>query len=173
MATAHYVKCCICGKTFNRDKVDCVMVGSRRYAHTECSQTEEEKKTKEQKDREALEAYINNLFGTTTISAKVKRQIKKYIEEEHFTYSGILGALKYFYEIKGGDLAKANGGIGIVGFIYQDAHNYYRALWEAQEINSDKDISLFIPKNEIKEVKIKPPKRETMLKRVFTFLDKE
>lgn len=99
--------------------------------------------------------------------------MKKYIEDDHFTYSGMLGALKYFYEVRREDVAKSRGGIGIIGYVYDDARNYYKALWEAQQINDDKDIRLYIPQTEAKEIKIKAPKREILLKRIFTFLDEE
>ena len=35
--------------------------------------------------------------------------------------------LRYFYDVKKGDKEKANGGIGIIPFIYKDAENYWRA----------------------------------------------
>jgi hypothetical protein len=46
----------------------------------------------------------------------------------NYTYSGIHRSLEYFYEVKGNSLDKANGGIGIVPFVYQDAYNYYYSL---------------------------------------------
>jgi hypothetical protein len=41
------------------------------------------------------------------------------------TVKGIFFALKYFYEIKGGDWNKGHGGIGIVPFIYNEACTYW------------------------------------------------
>ena len=32
----HKVKCIICGQSFDRDKVQAVRVGARRYAHQTC-----------------------------------------------------------------------------------------------------------------------------------------
>lgn len=52
-----------------------------------------------------------------------------YIREYQYTYSGMLKALVYFYEVKGNNKNKANGGIGIIPFIYKDAYNYYYNLW--------------------------------------------
>ena len=55
--------------------------------------------------------------------------------ENNYTYSGILKTLKYWFEIKKGDLEKANGGIGIVPYVYDDAFLYWRGIWEAREKN--------------------------------------
>ena len=51
---AHQVKCLYCGKTFDRDKVPFIQVSKRRYAHKECSMSEDEKKLQENKDREDM-----------------------------------------------------------------------------------------------------------------------
>ena len=65
------------------------------------------------------------------VDARIQLQIKQYINDYNFTYSGIRKALIYFYEIKGNSIDKANGGIGIVPYVYKNAYNYYLALWQA------------------------------------------
>lgn len=169
---AHYVTCPICNKKFDRDKVEYVKEG-RRYLHIECSQTAEERLSKEEKDKRALEQYIMQLFNTEYVNPRVQTQIRKYIQENKFTYNGILMSLKYFYEIKHGDIEKAHGGIGIVEYIYQDARNYYYDIWQAQQVNKGKQIDLYIPANNVKEITIKMPTRKPFLKKVFYFLDDE
>lgn len=169
---AHYVTCPICNKKFDRDRIECVKEG-RRYLHIECSQTTEERLSKEEKDKRALEQYIMQLFNTEYVNPRVQTQIRKYIQENKFTYNGILMSLKYFYEIKHGDIEKAHGGIGIVEYIYQDAKNYYYDIWQAQQINKGKQIDLYVPTNNIKEITIKMPIRKPLLKKVFSFLDDE
>jgi hypothetical protein len=82
----------------------------------------------------------------------------------------MLKALKYFYEVKRNDISKANGGIGILPYCYQDAYNYYFSLWQAQQKNNV-NIEQYIPK-EI-EIIIPSPKRKTNKKKIFTFLDKD
>ena len=75
-----------------------VKVNSRRYAHEKCALSEEEHKSKEQKDREALEAYILQLFKIEYINPKIRKQIDNYIKENKYTYTGIHKALVYpFY----------------------------------------------------------------------------
>jgi hypothetical protein len=105
------------------------------------------------------------------IDPRVKAQIKKYIEEYNFTYSGMQKALYYFYEIKGGDKSKANGGIGIIPYIYQDAYNYHYNLWLAQQKNKDVEVQLYVPK--VKEIVIQRPERKIKKRDLFVFLDEE
>lgn len=94
-----------------------------------------------------------------------------YIREYQYTYSGMLKALVYFYEVKGNNKNKANGGIGIIPFIYKDAYNYYYNLWMIQQSNKDKNVIDYVPK--LKEIKIPIPKKEPRKKSIFTFLDEQ
>lgn len=94
-----------------------------------------------------------------------------YIREYQYTYSGMLKALVYFYEVKGNNKNKANGGIGIIPFIYKDAYNYYYNLWMIQQSNKDKNVIDYVPK--LKEIKIPIPKKEPRRRSVFTFLDEQ
>lgn len=94
-----------------------------------------------------------------------------YIREYQYTYSGMLKALVYFYEVKGNNKNKANGGIGIIPFIYKDAYNYYYNLWMIQQSNKDKNVIDYVPK--LKEIKIPIPKKKPRKRSVFTFLDEQ
>lgn len=167
----HKVKCIYCGVTFDRDKLPFIQVSQRRYAHQECSLTEEQKKNKEEQDKIDLDNYIMQLFKIDYVDARIRKQIKQYREEYNYTYSGIRKALVYFYEVKGNPIEKANGGIGIVPYVYQNAYNYYLALWQAQQKNQDKVLTNYIPK--VKEVVIPRPQRKVKKRELFTFLDEE
>ena len=162
------VKCPYCEKQFDANAEPFIKVG-RRYAHIDCAKKFEENKTKEEKDKEALEKYILNLLKEEKINARVKKQIKTYIEENNYTYSGILKAIIYFYEVKGNPIDKANGGIGIVPYIYNDAYNYYYELWLANQRNEHKLIEQYVP--QIEEIKIPIPQRKEKKRKLFTFLD--
>ena len=109
----HIVKCAICGMSFDANVEPFVKVSSRRYAHQKCSENKEENLSQIEKDKEALDQYIMKLFNITYIDPRIRKQIKQYIEEYHYTYSGVLKALIYHYEIKGGDIDKANGALGM------------------------------------------------------------
>jgi hypothetical protein len=133
--------------------------------------SEDQKKAKEVADREALDEYIMKLFNTSYVDARIQKQIKQYVDEYNFTYSGIRKALVYFFEIKGNSIEKANGGIGIVPYVYQHAYNYYLALWQAQQKNEDKVIEHYVPN--IKEIVIPRPQRKIKKRPLFTFLDED
>lgn len=168
---AHKVKCYYCGEIFDRDLYPFIQVSKRRYAHKECSMSEDEKKLQENKDREELYDYIMKLFNISFVDPKIQKQIKKYIEENNYTYSGIKKALVYFFEIKGNSVEKANGGIGIVPYVYTQAYNYYYSLWLAQQKNEDKVVQEYIPK--IKEIVIPIPEKNPRKRKLFSFLDDE
>jgi hypothetical protein len=167
----HIVKCAICGMSFDANVEPFVKVSSRRYAHQKCSENKEENLSQIEKDKEALDQYIMKLFNITYIDPRIRKQIKQYIEEYHYTYSGVLKALIYHYEIKGGDIDKANGALGIVPYVYQKAYNYYYSLWEAQQKNKEKIIEYYVPK--VKEIIIPAPERKVKKRKNFSFLDEE
>ena len=168
---AHRVKCYYCGKTFDRDKEEYVLVATRRYAHKSCADAAQKDEFQEAKDKEELEKYIMQLFKTEYVDPRIQKQIKQYKEEYNFSYSGMRKALIYFYEIKGNSLEKSNGGIGILPYIYKRAHDYYYALWQAQQNNKDKKIETYVPK--VKEIVIPNPERQVRQRHLFTFLDEE
>ena len=162
------VTCAYCQKPMSKKDEDCVMIGNGKYVHKGCQELEEKR---EKTDKEQLEEYIKELFGTTYIDPRVRAQMKKYVEEFNYTYSGIRKALIYHYEIKGGDKSKANGGIGIVPYVYEAAYNYHYQLWLAQQKNKDVEVELYTPK--VKEIVIPRPERKVKKRPLFTFLDEE
>lgn len=111
------------------------------------------------------------LFHLEYVDARIRKQINNYIEEYHFTYSGIRKALIYFFDVKGHSTDKANGGIGIVPYVYKDAYNYYLSLWEANQKNEDKDVEQFVP--QVVKIKIPRPQRKIKKRKCFEFLDEE
>ena len=171
----HLVKCFYCGETFDTNTVPFVMVNSRRYAHKSCQDDKLASETKQEKDKRILEEYIKELFHCTTISPRVAKQIQTLVHdvEHNYTSSGIYKTLKYFYDVRGNSIEKANGGIGIVPYVYNEAYTYWRALWEAQQKNEDIKIEEFILPT--KEIHILPPQRQPLKHRrkLFTFLDEE
>ena len=124
---------------------------------------------KEDLDKMKLEQYINKLFHTDYVDPRIQKQIKNYIKEYNFTYSGILKSLVYFYEVKQNPVEKSNDGIGIVPWVYKQAFNYYYAIWLAQQKNTDKTVENYIPKET--EIIIPRPKPKPHKKRLFSFLD--
>ena len=161
-------KCAICGKEFDRNAIQAVRHGTRRYSHWTCEPDGElVPMEKKDEDLQKLLEYINILFKGQQNQAKVNQSIKKFHSEFGYSYSGIQKALYYFYEIKHNSIDKANGGISIVPFVYKDAYNYYYDLFMAQQRNENKKP--FIER--VREIIIKPPKVEKPIK-LFD-LDKE
>ena len=169
MATAHYVICYYCKQKFNRDKEPFVQVSARRYAHQKCAEEHENSISEEEKELAKLYEYIKNLLGEDYNAATVTKQIKDY-QKDGMSYSGILKTLIYFYEVKGNSKEKANGGIGIVPFVYQDAYNYYYSLYMAKLVNETKNIADYKPK-EI-AIEIESPRVQTKRIKLFN-LDEE
>lgn len=171
----HMVKCSICGESFDANIVPFVKTyNGRRYAHVECFENQENIKTQDQKDKEQLEAYIKILLDVEQLNPRIYKTLYDYTKNYNFTYKGIFQALVYFYEVKGNDKAKARatGTIGIVPFVYQEAFNYFLALWEAQQKNEVKVITHYKP--EVEEVIIPRPQIKKATKRnLFSFLDEE
>lgn len=167
----HKVTCIYCKKQFDRDIVPYSQVSQRRYAHKECAIKEYNRKQQEDIDKTNLEKYILKLFNIDFLNPRIKKQISEYVNVYHYSYSSIQKALVYFFEIKGNSIEKANGGIGIVPYIYDEARNYFYILWLAEENNKDKNIIDYKP--QVIEVKMQPPIKKVKRKRLFSFLDDE
>ena len=173
---AHLVKCKVCGNQFDRDKVACVMVSARRYAHKTCAEREGlsgEEVALPQKDQDlvALEEYIMKLFGEDYVNARVRKQIKEYQEQYNYTYSGMLKSLIYFFDIKGNSIEKAHNSIGIIPYIYKEACQYYYSLYLAKMANEEKNIEDYKPK--IKIIEIFSPIVPTKAIKLFDFGEDE
>lgn len=171
MRIIHKVKCKYCGKIFDRDKVPFKQISAQRYAHYECAVAAENSKKQEDIDKEELENYIKQLLNEDFISPRVRKQINSFIEQYNYTYSGMRKALIYFYEVKGNDKSKANGGIGIIPYCYKQAYDYYYSLWLAKQKNEDKDITTYVPQTKV--VKIPVPQRKIRKRPLFCFFEED
>lgn len=151
-----YCICAICNKKFDRNSIQATKFNARRYAHKECYPSGElvpmEKPASEDPDLIALKSYIERIYGTKANWALINKQIKKFHSENKYSYSGILKSLIYFYEVKHNSVDGSNGGIGIVEYTYDQAYQYYLAIFMAQQNNEDKTLV-----TKVKEFIIKPP----------------
>ena len=88
---------------------------------------------------------------------------EKYVKENNYSYSGMLKTLKWYYEKEGHSIEKSNGTIGIIPYAYNQAMAYYYALYQAQLVNKEKNVSNFImPKERIINIEsprvyVRPP----------------
>lgn len=155
------VKCPGCGERFFREDEPHVHI-KNRYWHTKCYTQDKKEESKSEQSIQELEKYICKLFGTDFVSPRIRRQITTMISQYNFTHSGILGSLKYWFEVKDGSLEKSNNGIGIVPYIYEDASNYYESIFFAHQANKEiktidtEEIILKIPspKRNVKRLKL-------------------
>jgi hypothetical protein len=162
------VKCKFCGKEFNKNLEPFQLLSNGKFAHQACFEAEEKR---ELTDEEKLYRYLQQLFGKDQVNSRIFKQIAIFVSKYGFTYSGIHKTLIYAYEIKHNDIKKANGGISIVEYLYQEAFNYYYNLQKANERNQDKNIDEYKP--EVIEIIIKPPTAKIKKRKLFSFLDLE
>ena len=169
--TAHKVKCPICNQIFDLNKVQGVRYNARRYAHYTCFPQGEliplPEIPKEEKEQQELYDYIIKLFKVEFVPPIMRKQIKKYIDEYHYSYSGIQKSLYRFYEFKKNPIDKANGNLGIVPYVYQDAYKYFYNLYLAKERAENKNIESYKPI--IKNIKICSPQAQLKTKKLFSF----
>lgn len=159
------VVCHFCKKAFDKSIVPFVELSATRFAHQTCALREA---TRERTDEEKLYDYVMDLFHMDYVPPLVRKQVNEFMEEYKYTYSGIHKALVYFHKIQGNPI-QLEKGIAIVPFIYQDAYNYYYAIWEANNRNARKNIADYVPK--VREVHILPPERQVEKRKLFSFLD--
>lgn len=152
MAKQPQVKCPYCGRLFYREDVDFVQIG-RRYAHRECY----ENATK-------IHDLMQHLLGETYSRTKIESQIKSMVEKEGYSLLAIYNTLIYWYEIKKASIEKANGGIGIVPYIYPEYIKYVQQQENIALINKGKNIKDFIKEEKIVIGKAQPITRPRHVK---------
>lgn len=164
----HYVKCLYCGETFDRDKVEWIQPQGRRYAHKVCPNPDPNKKKLEQ-EKDDFWQYVKKIYGPGYNFIKLNAFAEKYIRENKFTWSGMLKALKWFYEIQKSPKNNLDyETIGIIPFIYEDAKKYYKGIFDAQKKNKD----VVVRRAQPMEVSIQSPRAFHPRPRLFD-LDKE
>lgn len=135
------VKCAFCGNGVF--KVDAKRYKNKNY-HEECMNKQIEK--------ENLTEYICKLFSLKAPGPRIYTQLKNFFEKyPNYTYKGIRQALEYFYEVRKNKIDKANQGIGIVPYVYDEAENYYNGISQRQErVANELNNSLLVAPQEIK-----------------------
>ena len=117
---AHKVTCVNCREIFDRDKVPFIQISPRRYAHEKCPTAGTPlplpQKTKAKDDLTLLKDKIQELFGASCDWPVIQREIKKYHDNDNFSYSGMRKALIWFYEVENNSTEKANGHLGIMPY---------------------------------------------------------
>ena len=147
-------KCVVCKKEINKYSVDYYRV-TDGFIHLECAEGYKKLHPKakkfELKERiEQDDAFINKTMDyLTELGMEInfslfQTQRKKYIRTFNYTNEGIYNAVRYFYGVKKNSIAKGNGGIGIVPYVYIDAEKYFKNLEKQKnEINKSMKNQLY------------------------------
>jgi hypothetical protein len=122
------VICPYCNVTFDANSEEYVMIG-RRYAHKRCY----EHRDPEIEAKDDFYQYIKEIYGPKYDYQKIERQRLNFVKKNEYTTRGILNALKYWFDVKGNDTSKTNGGIGIVPYIYEEAQEYMAFISSQQK----------------------------------------
>lgn len=162
-------KCYYCQTIFDRDKEPWEQVTANRYAHKSCAEKYQVTVSTQDQQYNELVKYIESLFGTNYVNAKVAKQIRDFRQTYNYSYSGMLGTLVYWFEIKKGTIDKANGGIGIIPYMYEEAKKYFSTINAALAANQN--IKNYKPK--IIEITIAPPQPEEKRPRLFKLEEDE
>lgn len=159
------VKCLYCGKEVDTEYSWSWKKVGKRYAHDECYEIH----TKNEDDIKMASDKIKIILGDAYIKAKVEKQLQQYINEGK-SCDNVVKTLEYWYDVKKEDpfREQSQGGIGIVGYIYNEAMNYYNEKDRLESLSnnvSQEQIDNMVHNNELprrvceKRVKVKKPKR--------------
>jgi hypothetical protein len=153
--TNRQVKCPHCEKYFNRKENE-FKYFKNRYWHLSCYNN----RAQEEEEKQKLINYIEKLLHKK-VDYKIQSQLKNYLDKE-FGYKEIYQALYFFYEIKNNSIEKANGGIGIVPYVIEEAKAYFKnkeiikkSMSNAVTIISTKKIIIPDPTKKIKNTERK------------------
>lgn len=163
---ANKTKCPGCSLYFDRDTTPFVHL-KNRYWHNLCHESANQQLNQDEQDYKILEEYVIKLFKVEYLDARIKKQLKDMMATYGFSYSGIHKTLVYWYEVKGSSIAKANGGLGIVPYVYEPAKKYFYTQYMAQLQNKDKNAAEFV--TEGRTIIITSPKRKGKQMKIIDF----
>lgn len=147
------VKCPGCGSFFKRTEEEFEYI-KNRYWHKKCLINQYQQQT----EKDKLLKYVEQLLHKK-IDYKINNQLNNYIEIKKYTYKDIYNALYYFFDIKGNSIAKANGGIGIVPYVINEAKDYFQQkkiiASKIQDIDPIVDTKIVTIKDPTKKSKYK------------------
>ena len=141
MAKKIFVQCRICKEKFDRNDpsiiegVDYVKPSERMYYHKRCyddyqnSRLDVHANMTDELWFTAAWDFLRKDLKYSFNYVKVRKQWENFLKNK-MTAKGIYFGLKYFYEIKKGDVSKSENGIGIIPHIYQDSREY----WQDREL---------------------------------------
>jgi len=138
----HLVKCRVCGEYFDTnslDETEWIMPSNRRYYHIKCYNDWQSKKDNVKTNDIDEDLWKDAAYQFLQRDLYIKVDFQKFnsqwknLKKKGRTPKGIYFALRYFYIVQKGDRSKAQGGIGIVDYVYVESSEY----WCKRERNGD------------------------------------
>lgn len=159
------VKCSYCNSDTNKiEKTEAIRIDNKNF-HPNCAQ--------KYLDRKELNTTICEIFGFKAPGPRNNAYIKKF-EGEGMTFRGMTKALEYFYKVQKNSIEKANNGIGIIPWVYEEAQKYYEKR-EKMEKDMKEAIEYSKNKEEVEEKtrKVQMPKTNGPRVNVKTYDESE
>lgn len=119
MPGKYQVKCPVCQNYFDRSVEEYVHF-KNRYYHKKCFEQVDKDDVAKQKIYELMREVLGIQYSQPRISQQINQFVKKGL-----SVNTIYKTLLYWYKVKESSAAKANGGIGIVPYVCEEALNYY------------------------------------------------
>lgn len=165
----HIVKCRFCKENFDTSEleegVDWIMPSNKFYYHLECytqllSAKNDIKKTiGDDLWYDVVKDYLYKDLKIDVDFAKLDSQWNSFTKNGK-TPKGIYFALKYYYGHLHNDPSKANGGIGIIPYIYEDGCRYWIERERIEHGICEKlEQQVMAKQTNIKTISIKPNKK--------------
>lgn len=123
------VKCLYCGEQFEKEKEPFQKIGNR-YAHQKCYET---CYTNDEDFKLKIFEIVKRIFGRDYNYGAIERQRQRFIKEG-MTNEEIYLSLVYYFDITKGSIEKADGRIGIVPYVKEEALHYYKDQKEKEKM---------------------------------------
>ena len=160
------VKCLLCNKNFDREKIPFVKIGNR-YVHEKCA-LDNPKKIKELFNREDFYECVKAIYGPKYDYQTINRQAENFIKNYGYTWYGMTKSLQWFYFVNNGTTEKSNDGVGIIPYVYDRAKEYYKEVDTTQKKNEKIEL-----RQPVIEVKVKSPRAWKQPPQMFNWEDDE
>ncbi len=174
MSRLPLVECRICKKKIDRnieiEGIDWCKPTEKRYYHVSCYK---EWVSKDDVNTiatpglyyEATIEYLTRELKIPINWPKFENQWARYLKQQK-SAKGIYCALRYFYDIKHGDFHKAEGGIGIVSYIYNDSCEYWCKRAEVEKDINEKileQVKMLAGRNKVVVNRTKKKKKKGII----------
>lgn len=157
-------KCPVCNELVTKDQVSKKNKG--KTYHVKCFDTMLSKKYEDTIVQQVdplkdLKEFILQLFKIDKLTNLMEDQLVKYTREYDYTATGMLNALKYYFEIRENELTDNVKGVGIIPFVYKEANEFFEKIKQREGDMKEVDVKQMVTE---RTVKIKPPEIKSFFK---------